>query len=159
MVYQLILRSRGVVAASVVLIAFGAFSAVLQIVCLLLMVGQDASLGARVWPDATLALPLFWASSVLNVFIFLAWIICGVGTLHLREWARRLLRVVMSLYFVNSVANIYLNIYLAQELAVPVSAAVLVVGVAFVMTYYLGMNHFFSHPNVVRQFQHKSREY
>jgi len=147
------------VAASVVLIAFGAFSAVLQIVSVLLMVGQDASLGAQVWPDATLALPLFWVSSVFNILIFLVWIVCGTGTLHLREWARRLLRIVMSFYFVNAVVNIYLNVYLAQELSVPVPASALVIGVVFVLAYYLGMNHFFSHPNVVRQFRYKSREY
>jgi len=148
-----------VVAASIVLIAFGAFSAVLQIVSLLLMVGQDAACGALVWPDATLALPLFWTSSILNIVIFLAWIICGIGILHLREWARLWLRVVMSFYFVNAVANIYLNVYLAQELAVSVPAAALVIGVAFVVVYYLGINHFFTHPNVVRQFRYKSREY
>ncbi len=159
MVYKLIVRSKGVVAVSVALIAFGAFSAVLQIVSVLLMVGQDAALGAQVWPDATLALPLFWTSSVLNVLIFLAWIICGMGTLHLREWARVVLRVVMSFYFVNAIVNIYLNVYLAQELAVPVPAVALVVGVVFVVAYYLGINHFFSHPNVVRQFKYKSREY
>jgi len=159
MVYKLVLRSKGVVAVSVLLIAFGAFSAVLQIVSVLLMIGQDASLGALVWPDATLALPLFWASSVLNVLIFLAWIVCGMGTLHLREWARRSLRIVMSFYFINAVANIYLNVYLAQELAVAVPPAALIVGVAFVIAYYLGINHFFSHPNVVRQFKYKSREY
>ncbi len=159
MVYKLILRSKGVVAASVVLMAFGAFSAVLQIVSMLLMVGQDASLGIQVWPDATLALPLFWASSGLNVLIFLTWIICGMGTLHLREWARILLRIVMSFYFVNAVVNIYLNIYLAQELSVPVPASALVIGVVFVLAFYVGMNHFFSHPDVVRQFRYKSREY
>ena len=159
MVYKPVLRSKGVVIASVILILFGGFSAVLQIVSVLLMIGQDASLGAQVWPDNTLALPLFWTSTFLNVVIFLSWIVCGMGTLHLHEWARQSLRIMMSLYFVNAVANIYLNVYLAQELSVPVPASVLVVGVAFVLAYYLGMNHFFSHPNVVRQFKYKSREY
>jgi len=159
MVYKLVLRSKGVVIVSVILIAFGAFSAVLQIVSVLLMVGRDASFGAQVWPNATLALPLFWVSSILNVLIFLSWILCGIGTLHLRETARRVLRVVMSCYFVNAIVNTYLVVYLAQELSVPVPASVLVVGVAFVLAYYLGMNHFFSHPNVVRQFLYKSREY
>jgi hypothetical protein len=159
LVYKLVLRSRGVVIASVLLILFGGFSAVLQIISVLLMVGQDASLGAQVWPDNTLALPLFWASSIFNIFIFLAWIICGMGTLHLREAARVALRVVMSLYFINSVANIYLNIYLAQELEVVVPPVALVIGVAVVLAYYLGINHFFSHPNIVRQFKYKSRTY
>jgi len=159
MVYKMVLRSKGVVIASVALIAFGAFSAVLQIASVLLMVGQDAALGAQVWPDATLALPLFWMSTFLNVLIFLAWIVCGMGTLHLREKARVALRIVLSFYFVNAVVNMYLNIYLAQELSVPVPVSVLVIGVGFVLALYLGMNHFFSHPNIVRQFKYKSRKY
>ncbi|MGE5280153.1 MAG: hypothetical protein ACM3L6_05385 [Deltaproteobacteria bacterium] len=159
MVYKLVERSKGVVFASVVLILFGAFSAVLQIISLLLIIGQDASFGAQVWPGETLALPLFWVSSVMNIVIFLSWIVCGMGVLHLREKARMALRIVMSFYFINAVANIYLNIYLAQELDIAVPAAVLVAGVGFVLAFYLGMNHFFTHPRVIRQFRYASRAY
>jgi CHASE2 domain-containing sensor protein len=101
----------------------------------------------------TVSMPVFWLSSVLNLLIFLSWVVCGIGALHLKDWARQALRIVLSVYLINLLVNICLNVFLAQEMMSQVPVAFLVIGIVLAFSYYLGLVYFFSHPNVVRQFR------
>jgi hypothetical protein len=48
---------------------------------------------------------------------------------------------------------------MAQELTSKVPLGFLFAGIAISFSYYLGVIYFFSHPDIVRQFKYKSREY
>lgn len=160
MTYKWIERSKGVVIFSVSLMAFGAFGSFLLILSLaLISLKNDVPALREVMPVSVLSMSLFWISSALNLLIFMSWVVCGVGTLHLKEWARKLLRVVMAVHVVNMLVNICLNIFLAEEAMSKVPVAFLAAGIAISFAYYLGVIYFFSHPNIVRQFRFKSREY
>lgn len=160
MVYKFILRSKGVVIFAVSLIAFGTFSAFLLILSIALISLKNIvpEFKAMV-PMGTLSMPLFWTSSLLNLFIFLSWVVCGIGVLHLKDWARKFLRVVMAIHLMNMIVNIYLNIFLAQEVMSKIPVGFLFGGIGIAFSYYLGVIYFFSHPSVVKQFKFKSREY
>ncbi|MFH1691730.1 MAG: hypothetical protein ABIC68_04085 [Candidatus Omnitrophota bacterium] len=160
MVYKFILRSKGVVIFAISLIAFGAFSAFLLILSISLISLKDIvpEFNAMV-PMGTLSMTLFWTSSLLNLFIFLSWVVCGIGVLHLKDWARKFLRIVMAIHLVNMIVNIYLNIFLAQEVMSKIPVGFLFGGIGIAFSYYLSVIYFFSHPNVVKQFKFKSREY
>jgi len=153
-VYKFITRSRGVVIFSISLIAFGAFNAFLMVLSMALMSLRNLPDVAAVMPAGMVSLPLFWMSSIVNLLIFLSWVVCGIGALHLKDWARQTLRVVMSVYLINLLVNIFLNVFLAQEVMTAVPVVFLIGGIALSLSYYLGLIYFFSHPNVVRQFRY-----
>ena len=85
--------------------------------------------------------------------------ITGIGILHLKEWARQFLRIVMAVYIINMLVNITLNIFLAEEVMAKIPIGFLIAGIMITFSYYLGVIYFFSHPDIVRQFKYKSREY
>lgn len=160
MVYKFIERSNGVVIFAVSLIFFGGFSTFLLILSLALISLKDIIPSvAAVMPYGMLSMPIFWISSLFNLLIFISWVITGIGVLHLKEWARQYLRIVMSVYLINMIVNICLNVFLAQEVTAQVPLRPLLIGILIVFSYYLSVIYFFSHPNIVRQFKYKSREY
>ncbi|MDD5018995.1 MAG: hypothetical protein PHS61_01060 [Candidatus Omnitrophica bacterium] len=153
MVYQFITRSKGVVIFAVSLIAFGAFNEFLMVLSMALVSLRNLPDIAAVAAPGTVSLPAFWLSSILNLLIFLSWVVCGIGALHLKDWARQALRVVMAVYLINLIVNICLNVFLAQEVMAEVPILFLIAGIVLSLSYYLGLVYFFSHPNVVRQFR------
>jgi vacuolar-type H+-ATPase subunit I/STV1 len=159
MVYKMIERSRGVVAFAVSLMAFGAFGAVLLLVAMFLVVLRNHPAVRGLFPDGIVDMPLFWISSYVNLFVFLSWVVCGAGTLRLREGARKFLRVVMVFHVFNMIINIILNIWLAEQTLARVPVVPLLMGCLISFSYYFAVIVFFSHPNVVRQFKFKSKEY
>jgi hypothetical protein len=159
MVYQFITRSKGVVFFSVSLIAFGTFGAFLMILSVLLLSLKDLPAFQGFVPVGVLSLTMFWVSSAASLFVFIAWVICGIGAIHLHDWARKWLRVVMGLHVINMFVNILLNVFLAEEMLSRMPYGFLATGVLISFSYYFSVVHFFSHPNVVRQFKYKSREY
>ena len=159
MVYQIITRSRGVVAFAVSLIAFGTFGSFLMILSLLLIFLKDMPALRGLAPEGILSLTMFWVSSAVSLGVFIAWVICGIGALHLYDWARKWLRVVMAIHVLNMFVNILLNVFLAEEMLTRIPYGFLAVGIVISFSYYLSVVHFFSHPYVVRQFKYKSRDY
>lgn len=160
MVYKFIKRSKGVVIFAVSLIAYGSFSAFLLILSLALIpLNNDVAQMRAMMPSGTLSMSLFWVSSTLNLLIFISWVITGIGALHLKEWARQCLRVVMSIYVINMLINIFLNYSLAEEMLAKIPMGFFVGGIMIAFSYYLGVIYFFSHPDIVRQFKFKSQEY
>ncbi len=160
MVYKFITRSKGVVIFAVSLIALGSFNTFLVTLSVLLLPLND--LGAAVnnnTPHGMLSMPVFWISSALSLLVYISWVVSGVGALHLKEWARHLLRIAMGVYIINMLVNIVLNVFLAEEVMSKIPIKFLVAGIVISMSYYLGVIYFFSHPNIVRQFKYKSREY
>ncbi len=105
-------------------------------------------------PQQTLSMPLFWLSSFLNLFIFSSWVITGIGVLRLKEWARQFLRIVMAVHVMNMLANIFLNITLADEMLSNIPLKFFVIGIIISFSYYLGVIYFFSHPDIERQFKY-----
>lgn len=160
MVYKFIVRSKGVVIFSVSLIAFGTFGTFLLVLSVaLLSLGSVVPDVKAVLPSGVLSMPMFWISTLLNLLIFISWVICGMGALHLRDWARRALRVVMGAHIINMLINICLNIFLAEEMMSSLPLGPLLAGIAISFMYYFGVIYFFSHPDIVRQFKYKSKEY
>lgn len=144
---------------AVSLIAFGTFNAFLMILSLGLIPLKELPELRAVVPNGTISLPAFWISSYLNLLIYIAWVIGGIGALHLKEWARQFIRIAMAAYLINMIVNICLNVFLAEEVMAKVSVGFLVAGILISFSYYLGVIYFFSHPDIVRQFKFKSREY
>ncbi len=160
MVYKFIERSRGVVVFAISLIAFGSFAAFLLILSLALIPLKDIVPGMdKVLPHGVISMPLFWISSLFNLIIFISWVVSGIGVLHLKEWARQYLRIVMAVHIVNMIVNVVLNIFMAEEVMSKIPLGFLLIGIAISFFYYFVIIYFFSHPNVVRQFKYKSREY
>lgn len=160
MVYKFITRSKGVVIFAVILMAFGAFSAFLVLLSLLMASGKEYAKSLQaVMAQGGMSMPLFWTSSLAHLLIYLSWVVCGAGALHLKEWARQFLRIVMSVYAINMLINITLNINLAHEMVATVPVFYLVIGIMLSFSFYLSVIYFFSHPDIVRQFKFKSREY
>lgn len=159
MVYQLITRSRGVVFFAVSLIAFGTFGTFLTILSVLLLFLKDLPQVRGLAPEGVLSLTMFWVSSAVSIFVFIAWIICGIGALHLYDWARKWLRAVMGIHVINMFVNILLNIFLAEEMLNRMPYGFLAAGIVISFSYYFCVVHFFSHPHVVRQFKYKSKAY
>ena len=160
MVYKMIERSKGVVIFAISLIAFGSFGTFLLVLSLALILMKGSPLEAEsVARLQTPAMPLFWISSALNLLIFSSWLITGIAVLHLKEWARQYLRVVMAVHVINMLINIFLNISLAEEVLSKFPIAFLIFGIVISFSYYLSVIYFFSHPSIVRQFKYKSREY
>lgn len=160
MVYKFIERSKGVVISAVLLMAFGTFGAFLLLVSIFLLFAKDEIPGlAALLPTNVVSMPVFWTSSFLNLFIFLSWVICGAAALHLKDWARQFLRIVMAVYIINMLINISLNIFLAEEVMSQIPVRPLLLGIFISFSFYLSIIYFFSHPNIVRQFKYKSREY
>jgi hypothetical protein len=149
-----------VVIFAISLIAFGTFCTFLLVLSIALIPLKNVIREVEAtMPNNVISLPIFWASSAANLFIFISWVICGIGVLHLKEWSRQWLRIVMAVYVINSLINIWLNIFLAQETINKIPYGFLIAGIAIAFSYYLGVIYFFSHPNIVRQFKYKSREY
>ena len=159
MVYQLITRSMGVVIFAISLIAFGTFSLFLTALSVLLLSLKDLPQVQRVLPEGILSMSLFWVSTAVSFFVFMAWIICGIGALHLYDWARKWLRVVMGIHVMNMFINILLNVFLAEEMLSRMPYGYLAAGIVISLSYYFSVVHFFSHPHIVRQFKYKSRSY
>src|SRR5512135_3666677 len=130
MVYKLITRSKGVVIFAITLIAFGTFCAFLLILSLLLISLQGIPELRGLFPADTLAMPTFWLSSAVNLFIFISWVVCGIGALHLKEWARQFLRIVMAAHIINMIINIYLNVFMAEEVVSHINMGFLGAGIA-----------------------------
>ena len=155
MVYKFIERSKGVVIFSISLIAFGTFGTFLLVLSVaLLSLGSAVPDLKAVLPSGVLSMPMFWISTLLNLFIFISWVICGMGSLHLRDWARRALRVVMAAHIINMLVNICLNIFLAEEMMSSLPLSPLLAGIAISFLYYFSVIYFFSHPDIVRQFKY-----
>ncbi len=160
MVYKFIVRSKGVVIFAISLIALGSFNTFLLILSFLLIPLKDSFADVKnATPQGVLSLPVFWISSILSLLIYIAWVVSGVGALHLKEWSRHLLRITMGVYIINMLVNIALNIFLAEEAISTIPIKFLVYGIVISMAYYLSVIYFFSHPEIVRQFKFKSREY
>ncbi|HQP91280.1 MAG TPA: hypothetical protein PLU24_01235, partial [Candidatus Omnitrophota bacterium] len=62
-------------------------------------------------------------------------------------------------HIINMIVNIYLNVFMAQEMLPKIPIGFLLAGMAITFSYYFSVIYFFSHPNIVRQFKYKSREY
>ncbi len=159
MVYKFITRSKGVVIFSISLIALGSFNTFLVLLSILLLSLKGAGFEANATVDGTLSMPIFWISSVISLLIYCLWIICGIGALHLKEWARQLLRITMAIYVINMLVNIVLNVFVAEEVMAKIPMQFLIAGIVISSAYYLSVIYFFSHPDIVRQFKYKSREY
>ena len=159
MVYKFITRSKGVVIFAISLIAFGAFNTFLLVLSLGLISLRNMPDLKPVMPNGLLSMSFFWISTFLNLFIYISWVITGIGILHLKEWARQFLRIVMAVYIINMLVNITLNIFLAEEVMAKIPIGFLIAGIMITFSYYLGVIYFFSHPDIVRQFKYKSREY
>lgn len=160
MVYKFIVRSKGVVIFAISLIALGSFNTFLIVLSFLLIPLKDSFPDVKnATPLGTLSLPVFWISSILSLLIYISWVVSGVGALHLKEWSRYLLRITMGAYIINMLVNIALNISLAQEVMSTFPIKFLLAGIVISMAYYLSVIYFFSHPQIVRQFKFKSREY
>jgi hypothetical protein len=160
MVYKFITRSKGVVIFAVSLIALGSFNTFLVTLSILLLPLNDfGASGSESVVQSTISMPVFWLSTILSLLIYISWVISGVGALHLKEWARHLLRITMGAYIVNMLVNIVLNVFLAEEVMSKIPVKFLVAGIVITMSYYLGVIYFFSHPDIVRQFRFKSKEY
>lgn len=155
MVYKFIVRTKGVVIFAISLIAFGSFCTFLLILSLSLLFFKGGVLDmTEGMPQQTLSMPLFWLSSFLNLLIFGSWVIAGVGVLRLKEWARQFLRIVMAVHVMNMLANIFLNITLADEMLSMLPLRFLVVGIVVSFSYYLSVIYFFSHRDIERQFKY-----
>lgn len=159
MVYKFITRSKGVVIFAISLIAFGTFSTFLLILSIALISLRNIPEVKSAMPSGMLSMPFFWVSTFLNLLIYISWVIAGIGVLHLKEWARQYLRIVMAVYIINFLVNITLNVFLAEEVMAKIPLGFLVAGIMIAFSYYLGVIYFFSHPEIVRQFKYKSREY
>lgn len=160
MVYKFIERSKGVVIFAISLIALGSFNTFLVTLSVLLLPLKDPGYEeSKALAQGTLSMSVFWISSILSLLIYISWVVSGIGALHLKDWARYLLRVTMGAYIINMFVNIALNVFLAEEVMVKVPMKFLVSGIIIAFAYYLGVIYFFSHPAVVRQFKYKSREY
>ncbi len=159
MVYKFITRSKGVVIFAVSLIAFGSFNTFLLVLSLGLIQLRDMPELRAVMPNGMLSMSFFWLSTYLNLLIYTGWVIAGIGALHLKEWARQFIRIIMAVYVINMLINITLNIFLAEEVMSKIPVGFLVAGIMMTFSYYLGVIYFFSHPDIIRQFKYKSREY
>lgn len=159
MVYKFITRSKGVVIFAVSLITLGSFNAFLVTLSMLLLPLKDPGFEANSTVQGTLSMPVFWLSSILSLLIYIAWVIAGMGAMHLKDWARHMVRISMGVYIINMLVNIVLNIFVAEEVMSNIPVKFLIVGIVIAFAYYLSVIYFFSHPNIVRQFKYKSREY
>ncbi len=159
MVYKLVTRSKGVVIFAISLIAFGTFSSFLLLLSVLLLTLRHLPALQGLIPEGIVEMPLFWVSSGLNLLIFLSWVIGGIGALHLKDWARQFLRIVMAVHVINMIVNIFLNVMFAQQVFTDFPVAAFLTGVIISFSYYFAVIYFFSHPDIVRQFRYKSREY
>ncbi|MBI5872743.1 MAG: hypothetical protein HZB36_01185 [Candidatus Omnitrophica bacterium] len=159
MVYKFITRTKGVVIFAISLIAFGSFATFLVTLSILLLPLNGPGFEENAAMDGMLSMPVFWISSVISLLIYIAWVIAGIGALHLKEWARHLLRISMGAYIINMLVNIVLNVFAAEEILTKIPMYFLIAGIVISFAYYLSVIYFFSHPNIVRQFKYKSREY
>ena len=145
---------------AVSLIALGSFNTFLIILSFLLIPLKDSFVDVKnAAPQGMLSMPVFWISSILSLLVYISWVVSGVGALHLKEWSRHLLRIAMGAYIINMLVNIALNISLAEEVMSMIPIKFLLAGIVISMAYYLSVIYFFSHPQIVRQFKYKSREY
>jgi len=160
MVYKFITRSKGVVVFAISLIALGSFNTFLVTLSVLLLpLNGPGFKESKALAQGTLSMPVFWISSILSLLIYISWVVSGIGALHLKDWARHLIRITMGAYIVNMLVNIALNVFLAEEVMVKVPVKFLAGGIVIALGYYLGVIYFFSHPAIVRQFKYKSKEY
>lgn len=150
--------SKGIIIFSSVLILIGSVNFILIIVSLFLMNFQSDVPGMLSFmPNSTINSSIFWLSTIVGSFVMLCWLIAGIGMLSLKEWARQALLTSMGIYFLNMSINIVINIFMVYEYYNKVPVFQLVIGIVFVLSLSVSAVHFFTHPNIIKQFKHKSR--
>jgi hypothetical protein len=108
-------------------------------------------------PGTTINSTAFWFSTVLMLIIMFCWIVSGVGTLILKEWARQLLLVSIGIYFLNKGVEVFIIISIVQEYSEQLPVAALIAGIVFVLSLSISITYFFTHPSVIKQFNRKHR--
>lgn len=110
-------------------------------------------------PNMTINFTVFWLSTILSLIIMLSWIIAGIGTMLLKEWARQLLLISMGVYFLNKVIDIFINISIINEHSEQLPIVSLIIGIVFVLALTISISYFFTHPRVVKQFNPKLKSF
>ncbi|MDD5005901.1 MAG: hypothetical protein PHS93_05305 [Candidatus Omnitrophica bacterium] len=150
--------SRGVIVFSSFLILLGTFNFLYTIISffqlqLELQFKDHMSTLFTQFPNFTINLTAFWLSTLISLLIMLCWIIAGIGTLLLKEWARQLLLISIGIYFLNKVIDIFINIAIVNEYATQIPVIALCIGILFVLSLSVSVTYFFTHPSVIKQFE------
>ncbi|MFH1622602.1 MAG: hypothetical protein ABIA97_05745 [Candidatus Omnitrophota bacterium] len=156
--------SKGVIIFSSIIIFIGAISFLSIIISffqlrLELQLKDDATVLFTHFPSTTINFTAFWFSTILSLVVMICWIVAGIGTLILKEWARQLLLVSIGIYFLNKVVDIFINISIIQEHSEPIPIAALVIGIVFVFSLTISITYFFTHPLVMKQFNKKYKTF
>ncbi|HAJ56916.1 MAG TPA: hypothetical protein DCL35_04000 [Candidatus Omnitrophica bacterium] len=141
------------------MITLGSFNTFLVTLSILLLPLKGPGFEANSSVQGTLSMPVFWLSTIISLLVYISWVIAGMGALHLKEWARHMLRISMGAYIINMFINIVLNVFVAEEVMAKIPMKFLLAGIVITFAYYLSVIYFFSHPDIVRQFKYKSIEY
>jgi len=154
--------SKGVAIFSVSLILIGTVFFLAMIIAffqlrLELQLKDDAPFLFSQFPAVSINSTVFWLSTILGFLIMLSWVVSGAGMLFLKNWARQLLLVSMGVYIVNTVVNIFINVFLTYEYASVIPVFWLSLGVILVLAFCIAVIYFFNHPAVISQFKRKSR--
>lgn len=150
--------SKGILIFSSLLILIGSVSFISVIVSLFLLNFQFSVPGMfSLMPLSTIQSSIFWVSTIIGMFIMLSWIVAGIGMLLLQEWARQALLTSMGIYFLNCFVNILLVVFMAYEYFDRLPMLYLILGIVFVFSFSVSSVHFFTHPNIIKQFQHRNR--
>lgn len=158
------IASKGVIIFSSIIIFIGVISFLSIIISffqlrLELQLKDNATVIFTQFPNATINFTAFWFSTILSLMVMICWIVAGIGTLILKEWARQLLLVSMGIYFLNKVVDIFINISIIQEHSEPIPVAALVIGIVFVFSLTISITYFFTHPFVMKQFNKKYKTF
>lgn len=146
--------SKGVVIFSSILILIGSVNFIAIIVSLFLLHLEQYIPGLFSYlPHSTINSSIFWLSTIVSILIMLCWTVAGIGMLLLQEWARQLLLVSLGVYFINALINIFINLFMAYEYLPRTPISYLTIGVVFVLTFSISLVHFFTHPDIIRQFK------
>jgi hypothetical protein len=154
--------SKGVIIFSALVIIIGAISFISIIISFfqlrleLQFKDHAPNLFAEL-PNITINFTAFWLSTVLSLLIMLCWIVAGIGTLLLKEWARQLLLVSLGVYFLNKVIDIFINISIISEQSEQLPIGALILGIGFVLVLTISITYFFTHPQVIKQFNRGRR--
>lgn len=156
--------SRGVMIFSILMILIGTISFLsiivsffqLRLALQLRDIAPNLSIGL---PNETLNFTVFWLSTILSLVIMLCWIVSGIGTLILKEWARQSLLVSMGVYFLNKVIDIFITISIVNEQSDQLNITALIIGIVFVLALTISITYFFSLPQVIKQFNRSYRAF
>lgn len=156
--------SKGVLAFSIFMIIIGTISFLSIIVSffqlrLQLQLKDHAPILFTELPNMTINFTVFWLSTILSLIIMLCWIVSGIGTLLLKEWARQLLLISIGVYFLNKVIDIFINISIITEYSEALPIVSLVIGIVFVLVLTISVTYFFTHPKVVKQFNRRFKAF